>query len=112
VCNAWVQLARLSALWSTAYGRGLSMKLVTLLAIVSLGAVNRYAVLPRLAVEPRRGGVRLFRRVRLALLGPRRPGQAAARARFSRYVTREACLGLVVFALTAFLGQSVPGRHA
>lgn len=48
IYNAWLQLQRFEALWQTAYGRTLSIKLSLVLVIVALGATNRYFGLPSL----------------------------------------------------------------
>jgi uncharacterized membrane protein len=72
--NAWAQLGGLSRLWNTAYGLVLIVKLLIVAVLVWLGAVNRYAHLPRLApAQAARGvGARAFRMSRLALFGPSR----------------------------------------
>jgi putative copper export protein len=112
--NAWVQVRAWSPLWTTTYGRVLLAKLVTALGLVALGAVNRYAIVPRLdQTRPSRGiGVRLFRRARLALCGPSRRGRDALASRLSANVAREAVVAAVVFACTAVLGEAAPARHA
>jgi putative copper resistance protein D len=85
--NAWVQIPEISALWTTLYGRVLALKLVLVLALAALGAVNRYAILPRLGAE-------------------------GASGRLATFVSREALLALVVFGCTAVLGESTPKSHA
>jgi putative copper export protein len=112
--NAWVQLEAPARLWTTTYGRVLLIKLLVVVILVWLGAVNRYVVLPRLShARVRRGfGGRLFRVLRLIVLGPTRKMQAALPAlQLTAYIRREALLGLAVFACTAALGESTPGRH-
>lgn len=55
VVLAFVQLDRPDALWTTAYGRVLSIKIVLVLVLLALGALNRYALVPRLMQSgPRR----------------------------------------------------------
>jgi copper transport protein len=44
---AYLQLDRLDALWTTNYGFVLSAKLAAVLALLGLGAANRYALVPR-----------------------------------------------------------------
>ncbi len=111
--NAWVQVATPSGMWTTAYGRVLSIKLAFVVVLMWLGAVSRYTVVARLA--DRRGsglGARCFRLGRLALFGTRRVVHALLPSHFLRYVSREALLGLGVFACTAVLVDSTPARHA
>jgi mono/diheme cytochrome c family protein len=89
----------------------LLVKVALALALVWLGAMNRYFVVPRLGGGPSRGlGARLFCVGRLAVRGPRR-GAATARARLSAYVAREALIVLGVFACPAALAEVTPGRH-
>ena len=112
--NAWAQLGGLSRLWNTAYGRVLIVKLLIVAVLVWLGAVNRYAHLPRLApAQAARGaGARAFRMSRLALFGPSRGAPSVpAESQLVAYVTIEALVGLGVFACTAVLGEVTPGRH-
>ncbi len=47
---AWVQFDRLDALWTTDYGRILAAKLVIVLVLLGLAAVNRFALVPRLKI--------------------------------------------------------------
>ena len=107
--NAWVQLPDVAALWNTPYGRILLAKLALVAGLATLGATNRYALLPRLTGRPVRGfNARGVRRWRLAFFGPSR----ASPARLIRVVGFEAALGIVVFGLTAALGETTPARHA
>jgi putative copper export protein/mono/diheme cytochrome c family protein len=107
--NAWVQLPDVPALWNTPYGRILLGKLALVVALVILGATNRYALLPRLTGRPARSFVaRSVRRWRLAFFGPGR----VLPARLVRVVGCEAALGIAVFGLTAALGETTPARHA
>jgi copper transport protein len=48
---AAVSLDRLDALWTTDYGLVLSAKLAIVLVLLALAAVNRYALVPRLAIN-------------------------------------------------------------
>jgi putative copper resistance protein D len=113
IYNAWSQLNTVSRLWTTTYGRVLLVKVAMALALIWLGAMNRYLVVSRLGDGGARGlGARLFRVARLAVRGPRRGASAAAApARFSAYVVREALIVLGVFACTAALAEVTPGRH-
>jgi copper transport protein len=45
-----VQLDRPDALWTTDYGRVLSVKIALVLVLLALGALNRYALVPQLAM--------------------------------------------------------------
>jgi mono/diheme cytochrome c family protein len=111
--NAWVQLPGVSALWATAYGRVLAVKLLLVLGLVWWGAVTRYTIVPRLSAGGAAGaGVRLFRVARLIALGASRVARAAAPGRFCAYMLREALLALAVFGCTAVLADSTPARHA
>jgi putative copper export protein len=85
--NAWAQVRMPAAMWSTPYGRVLSVKLLLVLVLIGLGALARYTIVARL--PDRRASGRLF-----------------------AYVSREACLGLAVLACTAVLVHLMPARHA
>jgi putative copper export protein len=111
--NAWAQVAAPSGMWTTAYGRVLSIKLFIVLVLIWLGAVSRYIIVARLADRRGRGfGARLFRVGRLALFGTRQVAHALLPSRFLRYVSREALLGIGVLVCTAVLVDSTPARHA
>jgi putative copper export protein/mono/diheme cytochrome c family protein len=114
VYNAWLELRGFSPLWTTAYGRVLAVKLLAVLALVTLGAINRYVALPHLAPDRSIGGIgfRLFRLARFAVRGRSKWPTASAPLRLSTYVWREAWLAILVLGLTAILGESTPGRHA
>lgn len=121
--NSWAQLGGLSRLWTTSYGRVLILKLLLVAALVWLGAVNRYTLLPRLAPAraPHGVGARLFRIARLAFrrrsreapAPSARSGAAPAvgQSRLATYVGVEALIGLGVFACTALLGELTPSRN-
>jgi putative copper export protein len=121
--NAWAQLGGFSRLWTTSYGRVLILKLLLVAALVWLGAVNRYALLPRLAPAraPHGVGARLFRIARLAFRRRSREASApsarssaapaAAQSRLAAFVGVEALIGLGVFACTALLGELTPSRN-
>jgi putative copper export protein len=111
--NAWLQLRGVAALGTTAYGRVLVLKLVFVVAVVGLGAVNRYTVVARLAPgRPRGPGARLFHRARLGLFGRAPASRRPLPLRLSTYVAREAWLAVLIFGCTAILGELTPGRHA
>src|SRR5262245_40455774 len=113
--NAWSQLGGLAPLWATDYGRLLIVKLVLVLGLGLLGAINRYANLPRLDPQraPRGFGARAWRAARLLVGAPApRMGSAGAPARLAAYVRAEAIVARGILACTAGLGQVTPGRHA
>ena len=110
--NAWVQLPGVAALVTTGYGRLLGIKVLVVLTLAALGAVNRYAIVARLGAGSLQSpAARLFRRVRFVVAGPAGPRRALP-ARFGRYVTAETALAVVVLACTAALGELPPARHA
>lgn len=114
VYNAWIQLSAVSDLWTTGYGRVLSLKLVAVLTAAGLAAVNRWDILPRLGPGRPAGGIgfRLCRLARLAILGGSRVPKSAIPSKLSAYVRGEAWAVVVVLGLTGILGQSTPARHA
>ena len=113
VYRAWVELPTVAALWQTAYGRILAVKVALALGLIGCGAVNRYGVLPRLGVGRATGlAARLLRLGRLALMGPRRGARAAPATRLTVWALREVALALAIFWCTAMLVESTPARHA
>ena len=110
--NAWIQLPFVSALWTTAYGQVLIAKIFIVLIVVAFGAFNRFTIVP--ALTGRRGtglGYRLFRLARY-VVGRRGKGSPATLPRrFAVYVSREALLGVAVFACTAVLTEATRPRH-
>ncbi len=83
---AWVQLGgRVTALWETAYGLRLATKLALVTALLLLGALNRFALTPRLA-------------------------HCAARRWLGRSLTVDLALGAAVLAVTATLALGPPPR--
>jgi putative copper resistance protein D len=111
--NAWVQVRMPAALWSTTYGRVLCIKVVLVAVIVWLGAASRYTIVARLG-HPEPGGLlaRLFRMQWAWLFGAREIAPSLLPPRLLHYVSREACLGIVVLACSAILADSTPARHA
>jgi copper resistance protein D len=111
--NAWVQVATPSGMWTTTYGRVLSIKVAIVVVLIWLGAISRYTIVARLTHHRGSGlGARCFRMGRLALFGTRSVAQVLLPSRFIRYVSREALLGVAVLACTAVLADSTPARHA
>ena len=52
IALAFVQLARVDALWKTSYGLVLTGKLIAVFLLLALAAVNRYRLVPRFESEP------------------------------------------------------------
>ena len=91
--NFWLEAGTVSTLWTTSYGNILGVKLVLVLALIGLGASNRYLHVPRLqrsADSPQTGEV-----VR----------------RFARTVTVEVILMTGVLVCAAQLMHETPARH-
>jgi putative copper export protein len=110
--RAVIELPAVSALWLTAYGRILAVKILLAAGLVGCGGVNRYLVLPRLGAGRATGlAARVFRLGRLALLGVRRAPRPAA-SRLAAWLLRELVLALAIFWCTAMLVESTPARHA
>jgi copper transport protein len=84
---AFVQVDRVEALWTTPYGQVLSCKLLAVLALLGLGAVNRYRLVPRYQAK----------------------GAAAARA-FARVLAIELTIALAILALVALWRFTPPPR--
>jgi len=111
--NAWMQLPQLSALWTSAYGRVLAVKLLLVAGLAAWGAINRYTIVPRLVSERRAGpGARCVRLARLVAFGPSRVPRADVPARLRAYLLCEAGLVVAVFVSTAVLVDCTPPRHA
>ena len=110
--NSWIQVPTLAVLWTTAYGRALALKLVLALALLLLGAANRYLILPEFRGKGRPGRIeRWFRLGRLAVFGPH-TGQRPPVARLARFVSCEALIAVAVLGCTAVLGETTPKSHA
>jgi putative copper export protein/mono/diheme cytochrome c family protein len=111
--GAWAQLGTVSALWSSTYGRVLLVKLLGVVALVGFGAVNRWVFVARLQPDRVRPGFgsRSLRVMRLVLIGRTRLARSELALRFTTYVAWETLIALFVFACTAVLSESTPGRH-
>jgi copper transport protein len=92
VISAFAELRSLSQVWSTGYGRLLIVKTVLLAALMTIGWLNRYRLLPRLSLDALRRNVAvelaLFAALvaAVALLTDLRPG----RDRLARAAVTEA----------------------
>ncbi|MDR5684041.1 MAG: copper resistance protein CopC [Armatimonadota bacterium] len=86
---AWLHVPDLAALRNSLYGRSLAVKVVLVVGLTALGALNRFWLLPRLG-----GGV----------TGP------AARKRFVALVGAEGALGAAVLLAVAVLTITPPAR--
>ena len=86
--NAWFLVGSIRALVGTGYGRLLLAKLALFAVMVSLAAVNRWGLTPRLA---------------------RHDGGAMRRIR--RNAMAETAVGLAVVSIVAVLGVTIPAAH-
>jgi copper resistance protein D len=93
VINGWflVGLDHLNGLWTTPYGRLLSLKLILFVAMLGFAAANRFQLTPALGRS----------------LGSR-DGEQAALAALRRSVVIETAIGLAVLALVAWFGALAP----
>lgn len=94
--NSWVHLGSVGALWGTAYGRTLLVKLLLVAPMLLLGAVNGFRYGPRAA--------------RFAGAGDE-DGRGAVERGFLRSVKVEAALGVLVLLAAAVLVFITPGRN-
>ncbi len=83
----WTEVPSLATLGSTVYGRWLIVKIGGVAVVLALGAVNRYVLVPRLAV-------------------------GSTRQRLFRTIGGEALLVILVLGCAAMLTESTPARHA
>jgi putative copper resistance protein D len=86
--NAWYLVGDIPALVGTAYGELLLVKLALFATMLSLAAVNRFALTPRLS-----------------------RGNAADAARIRRNALMETGTGVAIVAIVGVLGITVPGAH-
>ncbi|MFD2273814.1 copper resistance D family protein [Undibacterium arcticum] len=117
IYNAWFELERPEALWETAYGRLLLVKVSLVLIIVTLGAANRYLGLPSLQAwcngqarkEQASGALAImlsFLTLEWMQRGTHRPLM-----RFVRKAALEGCLIIAVILCVAVLVGLMPARH-
>jgi putative copper resistance protein D len=94
--NAWTLAGDVAGLVGTPYGRLLLFKLALLVPLLGLGALNRWWIMPRLAV-------------RATTLDLSRISRCIHRLRWS--VAAEAGVGAVVLLVVGALGVTPPARH-
>ena len=94
--NSWIHVGSFGALWGTPYGRTLLVKLLLILPMLLLGAVNGFRFGPRAE--------------RLAA-GEDEDAQRAVGRGFARSVRLEAALGVLVLLAAAVLVFLTPGRN-
>lgn len=109
IYNAFHQLGSINALWTTQYGIALAVKLVLVLAMIGIGAHNRYVKLPLLqaasAVAVRPHLVASWFSVRQ---GPRNGAPRDVLRSCARAVLLESLLGVAVIGVTAVLIHAMP----
>jgi len=113
-CNSVLYVGNFAALVKTPYGRTTTMKLLLFVAIVGLGAVNRYVGIPLL--QSKAGlvpGPRGIRHIMWNRFGRGSVGKTAPELvrHFSRVVKIEAALILAILLGAALLHHQIPARH-
>ncbi|MEI9999801.1 MAG: CopD family protein [Verrucomicrobiota bacterium] len=92
VVNAWFMLGHVSALFTTAYGELLGVKLLLFAAILGIAACNRYRLVPAVLEHAEKF-----------------PGaEAGALLRLQRLVVAEFVLALVIILVVGVLGMTSP----
>lgn len=108
IYNAWVLLGGWRDFWETLYGQLLLAKIIFVVAMIALGAVNRYVYVP--AIQQSAG--RPVPRTLISLPGFLRARDIPAPlAHFVRSLWLEGTLLLGVLALAAALSQQTPPAH-
>ena len=109
--TAWHELGSWAMLWSSSYGRILSIKLLFVAAMIGLGARNRYGHLPRLRVlsglKPRQTWLPLGRGRAKNDASALSSGPSAVR-RCAQTVSTEALFGLAVIVMASILLHGMP----
>jgi putative copper resistance protein D len=90
--NTWFLTDRLRGVFGSEYGRLLQTKLVLVLALIGIAAINRLRLLPALSRAGGGAGVRVLRRLQ-------------------RNVAIEIALGCAVIGVVAVLGITPPAAH-
>lgn len=114
--NAWQEVQQFQALWQTAYGRILLLKLSLVLIIVALGAGNRYLGIPSLQAwaggssgSAKPPGI-LATTLSLLTL-ERRAGKHGPLERFVRRAKAEGVLMIGALLCVTILLSQMPARH-
>ncbi len=110
IYNAWSLVGSWHGLWSTLYGRLLAAKIVLATAMIALGAVNRYRLVPSLLVQAGRPRPRSLFPLPHYFLKTTTDGTSAKY--FLRSLKVEALILLAVLSLAATLSQEMPPAHA
>jgi len=90
ISNSWLLIDSIYALFATPYGQLLLFKLALFAILLGFGARNRYLVKAKL---------------------PKAAADSDLLGQLHRNVFCEACLGLAVVVIVAFLGATPPARH-
>ena len=90
IINSWFLVGGFPGLFGTPYGQLLLLKLALFLAMVTIAAVNRQRLTPRLAVQP---------------------AATAALRSLQRNALGETMLGLAILGIVGALGTTPPGAH-
>jgi putative copper export protein len=115
--NAWFEVRSFQVLWETPYGRTLIAKLLLVLALIILGASNRYISVPLLEQWvgrplPKRGTIYNLLVARYLTFIQRKPDGTHVACRFVRKVGIEAILIVGILMCAALLQHEVPARHS
>ncbi len=113
--NLWYYVRFLEALWRTSYGLAVMTKMVLFLALICLGAFNRYVSVPLLEGQAglSAGGRSIIRRIADIFFARFRRNLSGTeiRARFKRRVGIETILILGVLFCAALIRHEIPARH-
>jgi len=85
--NAWHRLETIEELWQTDYGITLIIKLVFVAMMMTIGASNRFIIIPAMSGKP------------------------AASKRFQRVLSLDALLFITIICIAAAIGIQGPGEH-
>jgi copper resistance protein D len=115
--NAWLQLGTIRAVWEVPYGRMLLIKLLLVMPLLTLGAVNHYTRVPLLQQRSGPPGTRRALPRILGVIRRRASGQGQPQAvrlirRFARTVWAEVSFVVGILICTALLLHGAPPRHA
>jgi putative copper export protein len=97
--NTWVHVDNFGALWSTAYGRTLLLKLLLVVLMLVLGGVNNFHF-----------GKKAMRLSETEAIGSGDDTQRKLEREFNRSVFVEAVIGVAVLLVTAILVFQTPAR--